>query len=315
MFKPMGKGATSDVTEVIPTGIEVLDKHVLGCGGWPARRIVEVFSDPSAGKTSLGFAGLASAQRGGGLAILIETEDALQVARATVFGVDLDEVFLSEPDSIEGVIEAMREGLSRIPSAVGPNLLVWDSLAMSSLDDLVKNGLQSKSVGKKAKIMSEQFPPIVKLCKQTRTCMMVINQARQKIGVMFGNPVTTPGGETHKFATSIRLQLWAGSVVKQGDKPIGVDTTIKAVKNKLAIPNQKAKVRLLYERGFDDHWTTLNFAKDLRVVDKSARLNEANYEQARAELGWEGPGTPFTAPPIDIQKGPGLVAEDDEEDL
>lgn len=311
MFKPLAR-AESNVTETIPTGIEALDRHVLGIGGWPIKRVIELFGDVSAGKTSLVFGALASVQRAGGIAMLIETEDALQVARARVFGCDVDEVYLSEPSSFEEVIEGMRDALTRLPEGVGPNVLAWDSLAMSSLQDIVEHGMASKSMGKKAKFMSEQLPPIAKLCRQKRTAMLIVNQTRNKIGVVFGNPTTTPGGEAHKFAASVRVQLWAGKAVKVGDRTVGTETTIRAIKNKVGVPHRKIRARLLFEGGWDDHWTTLNFAKDLGVVDKGLKLTEANYALARSELGWPGEGAPFTAPVLDVQAGGGLTDDDDD---
>lgn len=286
IFKPMSGGSESDVDEVIPSGLEVLDRHVLGCGGWPVKRVVELFSDPSAGKTSIVFAALASTQRLGGAAILIETEDALQVQRATVFGVDLEDVLLYEPATFEEVIEGMRSGLARIPEGLGPNLMAWDSIAMSTLSDVMERGLESKSIGKKAALMAQHFPAIVKLAKQHRTAVLLVNQSRTKIGLVFGNPTTTPGGETHKFAASVRLQMWAGSKVKDGDTATGFDTTISAVKNKVAIPHKKAKLRLMYETGWDDRWTTVNHAKDLKLIEARARLTDDTHQEARRALGW-----------------------------
>lgn len=305
MFKPM-RGALSNVEEFLPSGLEVLDRYVLG-GGWPVKRVVELFSDPGAGKTSLCFSAMASAQRAGGVAILIETENALQVARATIFGVNLDDVYLSEPASIEEVVEAMREGLSHIPKGSGPNFLGWDSLAMSSLAATNEKGMGAKSMGRRAAIMSEQLSPIARACRESRTAMMIVNQVRSKIGVVFGNPTTTPGGETHKFVSSVRLQLWAGKQVKIGTKPVGVATTVKAVKNRMTEPHRKAKVRLLFTSGWDDHWTTLNYAKDCGVVEKKLKLTETNYALARAELGWDGEGTPWPTKTVQVD-------DDDEDD-
>jgi recombination protein RecA len=311
IFKPMSGGSESNVDEVIPSGLEVLDHHVLRTGGWPVKRVVEVFSDPGVGKTSLGFSALASAQRLGGVAILIETEDALQVARATVFGVDLDDVLLYEPASFEEVLDGMREGLSKIPDGVGPNLIVWDSIAMSTLQDVMDRGMASKTVGRKAALMSQHFPTIVKLCKQKRCALMLINQSRTKIGVVFGNPTTTPGGETHKFASSIRLQLWGGSKVKLGDQAVGVDSTVVAVKNKLAIPQGKAKIRLLYETGWDDRWTTINHAKDKKLLEARQKVTDATYQQAREALGFKGEPK-VHGPVLDLESDAERLGEDDE---
>jgi recombination protein RecA len=312
MFKPMSK-ADSNVTEGVPTSLEVLDRYVLGCGGWPVKRVVELYGDAGSGKTSFTFAALAGAQRRGGLAILIETENSLQVARARIFGCDLESVYLDEPASFEDVIEGMREGLSNIPEGMGPNVLAWDSLAMSTLQDIIDRGLASKSVGKKAKHMSEQLPAVARLARVKRTAFLIVNQTRQKIGVVFGNPTTTPGGEAHKFSASVRLQLWAGTQIKSGNDVIGNYVTVRAMKNKVGMPHRKTKVRLLYETGWDDHWSTLNHAKDMGVVDKGLKLTEANYIKAREALGWPGEGTPFTQAPIEGQSAASVVEDDEDE--
>jgi recombination protein RecA len=203
-----------------------------------------------------------------------------------VFGVDLDDVLLYEPASIEDVLSGMRDGLMKIPDGLGPNLMAWDSFAMSTLQGVVDKGIESKNIGKKAALMAEQWPAITRLAKEARTAVMLINQSRTKIGLVFGNPTTTPGGETHKFTASARLQLWAGSKVQEDGEPVGMDTTISAVKNKLAIPGKKAKLRLRFDTGWDDAWTTINHAKDRGVIEARARVTEETHQAARRALGW-----------------------------
>lgn len=288
-FKRAGSGSKSDVEEVIPSSMEVLNKHVLGCGGWPVKRAVEVFSDPSAGKTSLLIDALGNCAKLGGVPVMVETERALQLERFKVLGCDPDDVWLSEPMSAEEAIDAMRLALTQIPKGTGPNLLGLDSIGMSDLAEVMEKGRNAKTLGRKAALNAEHMPPIARLCSETRTCLFMINHISTKIGVMFGDPTTTPGGDKNKFIASIRLRLWAGSKVKVGDTPVGIMPTAMTVKNKLAIPNRKAKLRLMWETGWDDGWTTLNFAKDLKKVEKDLKLTPENVQRARAALGWYTP--------------------------
>jgi RecA/RadA recombinase len=206
IFKPMSKGAASDVVDVLPSGIEVLDWHVLGCGGWPIRRVVEVFGENSSGKTSLTCAALASAQRHGGMAMLIEIEDALDTERVEALGVNLDTCFLAEPDSIEAVLSGMKDGLNLIPEGQTNNLLALDSLAMSSLEDVINKGVTAGGMGgaRKAALMSEQFPPIVKLARKKNCCLIIVNQQRC---VTSDELVVTDGGVMPASEATKRLRI------------------------------------------------------------------------------------------------------------
>lgn len=281
------EGSASDVSVIIPTGLEVLDYWILGCGGLPGGRIIELYADAGAGKTSLGFQFLASAQDAGGVAVLIETERTLDLNRAHVFGVDIDELVLFEPDSFEDVLEGLRRTLNVIPKG-SPSVVVWDSLAATELAAThVTTGKKAYQIGKgsttgkRARLTSEALPLLATIAAEKGCAVIIINQIRDKIGVMFGDSTTTPGGHAPKFHSTIRLQLWRGAAVKKGTDPVGIYTTIKATKNKLAIPFRKAKLRLDFATGFDDEWSLMHLGKERSIVSKDAKATEANLDLVR----------------------------------
>lgn len=283
-------GPRSQVTEVLPLGIGVLDHYVLGCGGLPVGRLVELYGDEGAGKTSLMYRALACAQLAGGLAMLVETEDSLDPDRAKVFGVDPFEVVLAEPDTMEAVLNAMRGMLHAIPAGVGPNVLAWDSLASATLEAQIAKEIGAHVPGKRGKLLSEGIPQITNLAAKKRTTILLVNQIRDKIGVMFGNPTTTPGGHAPKFAASIRVQLWGGKAfLDSGSLPNGNRVLAKNTKNKTALPGRKAVLRLDYATGWDDDWSTLELAKTQKLIGARSRGAKALLE-ARAQLGFPVPG-------------------------
>lgn len=281
----MGEASTA-LTEVIPTGIEIVDHYVLGCGGLPVGRMGEVYGAESSGKTSFVFASLAAAQRAGGLAMIVETEDSLDPTRAEVFGLDLDDTILFEPDTMEDVLNSMRLALNAIPDGVGPNVLAWDSLASASLEAQIAKEIGANVPGKRGKLLSEGIPQITNLAKKKRTHVMIVNQIRDKIGVMFGNPTTTPGGHSVKYHSSYRLQMWGGKPFDGKDDTAGIRVTFKATKNKLNQPHRKAVGRLDFATGWNTEWSTMELAKTLKHVKARARLSKANLAEAREKLGW-----------------------------
>lgn len=294
-----------DITHVIPTGLEVLDRYILGCGGIPAGRIGEVFSDEGGGKTSLALFLLAAAQQAGGLAILIETEKTLKRERADVFGVNREELILVEPDTIEDVIDNMHQLFDLIPDGVGPNLIVWDSLAATELE--ARKGTKaakSASVGKRARLMSDAWPILSRLAREKQAAVVVINQIREKIGVIFGDNTTTPGGHSLKFHASWRLRLWRGAQLKSNGPPTGMYITIKCVKSKVGLPFRKAKFRLHFNKGWDNEWAILNLGKDLKILPKSAKnLQPKVLNAVRDVVGLGG----------ELNLPEGLVLDDEDE--
>ena len=278
-----------EVTDVIPTGVGVLDNYVIGCGGLPCGRVVEVYSEEGSGKTSFLLAALAGAQREDGLAALEETESALQTDRLAVFGVDRDRLLVAQPDTMEEVLQEIEMILQHAPKGGGPILIGWDSLAATPTKDEVEKGIApEKNMDGRARILSAAFRQIVPMAAEKRACILIVNQIREKIGVMFGDKYTTPGGKAVKFAASVRIQILGGKAVKRGEGHIGKDVTFLASKNKLAPPWRKARVRLSYESGWDDEWSTLEFAKDLQLIEQDARGADA-LREAREKLalcGW-----------------------------
>lgn len=280
-------GSLSEITEVIPTGLEVLDHHVLGCGGLPAGRVGEVFSDEGAGKSSLGFQLLGAGQRAGGVAVLVTTEDDLIVERAALFGCDLRELLLIEPQSLEEVLEGLKNIFLSIPKRSGPNVVVWDSLAATELKGQADKDLGGAGfVGRRGFLMSQALPILCRLARERRTAVVVINQVRSKIGVIFGDSDTTPGGNALKFHSSWRLQLWRGRAYRIGVRSVGIYTTIKAVKSKIGIPFNKAKLRLNFEEGWDNDWSVVEHGKEQKVISPSARVSKGNLQKVRESLGW-----------------------------
>jgi recombination protein RecA len=282
-----GMAGRSEVSEVVPTGILPVDHYVFGCGGLPVGRLVEVYSEEGVGKTSFAMAAVAGAQREGGLAMWIETEEALDRTRFTVFGADREQVALLQPGSIEQCGETMELSLKTIPKGVGPNLLVWDSIAATPTQREVDEGLSGGDrVGERARVLSKMCRSLLRLAAERRTALLFINQVREKIGVMFGDKYTTPGGHGVKFHASVRLQLFGGKSVKDGDEHTGKTITFLGAKNRMAPPWRKAQVRLDYAKGWDNQWSVLNHAKDKGLVADNAR-GEKHYLDALDKLGWK----------------------------
>ena len=285
----MAQGSVSEVKEYIPCGISVIDHHLLGNGGLPVGRLTELFGDYGTGKSSLCFAFMAGCQRAGGLVGLAETENALQVERAVTFGVDPDGIVLTHPDNLEDVLSNAEAFMKSLPEGVGPNLWVLDSIAACATKAELEAGAGGNlRVGEFARRMSHGIKQLCMLAARTRTALLLTNQTRQKIGVAFGNPTTTPGGESVKFYSSTRLQLMGGSAVKVDEVPVGKDITLMCVKNKLVAPMRKAKARFLYESGWHEPWTTLTYAKGQGVIGPKAQ-GMKGYQEALAALKWPQP--------------------------
>lgn len=288
----LADGADSDIEEVVPTGIEVLDNHVIGIGGWPLGRIVELYAGESDGKTSLMLQTIAGIQREGGIAGLIETEHALESERAAVFGCDIDRVILSQPDTLEEALqmmEAFLESLPRTKKGDPPNFVGWDSLAATPTKREVEEGLDFKAaMGDRAKMMSTAMRTLTRLVSEKRALLMIVNQTRTKLGVMFGPNKTTPGGDALKFHASVRLELFSGKSVKEGVDHIGKQVTMMVSKTKVGgRPWAKAKVRLYYDSGWSNPWSTVNHAKDRKHLAANVIVSGKSHTEALEKLGWK----------------------------
>lgn len=286
-----GKGeARSSVKAIVPTGIHVLDHHIVGLGGLPVGRIVEVFGEEASGKTSLVLAMLGAVIRAGGVAIYVDTEHSFDEERARTFGVDLDKLVILQPSCLEEVVDEMICALSALPEAsTEPMLLVHDSIAATPTRDELEGDIdRSKKFDKRAKLLSEACRKLPALAISRHASIVFVNQVREKIGVMFGDKYTTPGGHAVKFHASLRLQLFTGKSLKDdlGDH-IGKAVTILAVKNRFAPPFRKAKVRLYFNRGWDNVWATISHAKDRKLIPDGAKYTRETYIEAAAKLGWK----------------------------
>lgn len=279
-------GASSEFDVVIPTGVEVLDHYVLGCGGFPCGRIAEVYGGEGTGKSSLVFNTIAQAQKMSLPVIFIETEQAITGGRIAEFGVNLDEVILCQPDHIDEVIEFIEDAVMSMNDDE-PCLLAWDSIAETPSKREFEGGIAQKDMpGERAKSLSKLIRTTKTRLARKKVATLFVNQIRDKPGVMFGPTTTTPGGHGVKFGASIRLAFLGGEAMKKGDTHIGKKPIVMAMKNKHAPPMRKARIRLDFEGGWNNQWSTINFAKDQGLVETKARVTENNYEAAKKALGW-----------------------------
>jgi recombination protein RecA len=289
--KLLSSGSSSDIKTIVPTGIDVVDHHVLGIGGWPCGRMVELYGDEGTGKSSLVFKSIAQAQAMGLPTIFVETENAIEGGRMQTFGVDLENVILNQPEHIEEVIEFIDDSLESMHDDE-PCLLAWDSIAETPSKREMQGPRDSKGKpikampGERAKSLSKLVRVTKRRLAQKQVAAIFVNQIRDKPGVMFGPTTTTPGGHGVKFGSSMRIAFLGGEAVKKGDLHIGKAPIVMSMKNKHAPPFRKARVRLLYETGWDNLWTTINYAKDLGLLEKGLKLTEKNYEAAKKALGW-----------------------------
>jgi recombination protein RecA len=285
--------ALAQIHEFIPSGVDVLDNYVIGRGGYPVGRMSEVFGEEGCGKTALAMHSLASVQRVGGIAVLADAEQSFDAERAEAFGIDLDELVLLQPANLEELFEMAKETLRMHNPRNGPMMLAWDSIASTR----TKHGLISeagvKRVGDVPLLMSEELPKILQLLPAHRAHMMMINQVRAKIGVVFGSNVTTPGGNAPKFYSSLRLQFFGGKAVKVNDRHVAKIVTVMAVKNRLRAPFAKARVRFDYATGYNNMYSTVEHAKSAGLIKPredgfkgKGKAGAAAYAEAMDRLGW-----------------------------
>jgi recombination protein RecA len=259
----LGDEKITDV-EVIPTGNILIDR-ALGVGGFPRGRVVEVFGPESSGKTTLTLTVIAQAQRRGGLAAFIDVEHALDPQYARRLGVDLDDLLVSQPSSGE---EALRicETLVRSNAL---DVIVVDSVAALVTKAELEGEIGDTTVGAQARLMSAALRKLTALISKARTCCIFTNQIREKIGVMFGNPETTPGGKALKFYASVRVDIRRIGAIKQTDGVVtGNRTRVKIVKNKVAPPFTEAEFDIMYNEGISSTGALLDLALEKQVIEK-----------------------------------------------
>jgi recombination protein RecA len=294
------RDAAAQIREFIPTGIDVLDNYVLGGGGLPVGRMSEVYGSEGSGKTSLGYSSLAGVQRMGGVGVVADTEYSFDEDRARTFGVDVAKLVILQPEHMEEAFEMFLAVLDAHDAAVGPILVVWDSLASTKTKDGLRADVGDKTPGEVARCMSANLPRLLGPLHEKRGHFMMLNQIRHKFGVLWGDSTTTPGGNAPKFHASLRLQFFGGKAIKNADgEHIAKIVTIMSAKNRLVSPFRKARVRFDYETGWDNFWSTIEHAKRLKLIDPRedgfkgpGKKGPKAYAQALAALEWE-PSVPF----------------------
>ena len=269
--KQFGKGAIMKLGEkgvrnvdVVSSGSLMLDR-ALGVGGYPKGRIIEIFGPESSGKTTIALHAIAEVQKTGGRAAFIDAEHALDPVYAKKLGVDTDELLLSQPDTGEQALEIV-EALVRSEAM---SIIVIDSVAALVPQAEIEGEMGDSHVGLQARLMSQALRKLGGIVNKTNTICIFINQLREKVGVMFGNPETTPGGRALKFYSTVRLDVRRGEQIKVNGDVLGNKTVIKVVKNKVAPPFKTAEVEIMYGEGISKIGEVIDLAANMGIVDKS----------------------------------------------
>lgn len=270
----LGSGMDKMNVEVVPTGCLSLD-FALGLGGIPKGRIVEVYGPESSGKTTVALHMVAEVQKAGGIAGFIDAEHALDPVYAKAIGVNIDELYISQPDSGEQALE-ITETMVRSGAV---DIVIVDSVAALVPKAEIDGDMGDSHVGLQARLMSQALRKLTSVISKTNCIVVFINQLREKIGVMFGNPETTTGGRALKFYASIRMDVRKAEVIKQGGEVVGNRTKIKVVKNKIAPPFKEAQFDIMFGQGISRTGDVLDIAVDDNIVVKSGAWFSYNGEK------------------------------------
>lgn len=327
--KQFGKGSimklgesTHMQVETISSGSLALD-IALGIGGYPRGRVIEVYGPESSGKTTVALHAIAEVQKAGGQAAFIDAEHALDPLYASKLGVNIDELLLSQPDTGEQALE-IAEALVRSGAV---DIVVIDSVAALVPKAEIEGDMGDSHVGLQARLMSQALRKLSGAISKSKTIAIFINQLREKVGVMFGNPETTPGGRALKFYSSVRLDVRRVETLKQGNEMVGNRTRIKVVKNKMAPPFKQAEIDIMYGEGISKEGSIIDIGVEMDIVQKSGawfsysgerlgqgRENAKQFLKEHTELSLTIENQIRASSDMSATQAPKFTAEEDEED-